>query len=282
MRFRGIALLTAAWVALFPAGCSGGSVSPSSAPPAAGGLTPTAPPGPTTGFWAPPLATPWQWQLTGGVDESVSVAMYDIDLFDNSAGVVASLHSRGRRVVCYVSAGTLETWRQDASLFPLSILGSRVSGFGDERWLDVRRLDILGPIMEARMDLCRQKGFDAIEADNVDGYTNRSGFPLTAADQLRYNIWLAAAAHARGLSIGLKNDLDQVGELVSHFDWALNEQCFEYNECDRLAPFTAAGKAVFEVEYNLSTTQFCPKALALRFNSMKKDLNLGVFRDACG
>ena len=208
--------------------------------------------------------------------------MYDIDLFDTSSGVVSSLHGRGRRVVCYMSAGTWETWRPDASRFPDAVLGSRVSGFGDERWLDVRRLDVLGPLMEARMDLCRQKGFDGVEADNVDGYANRSGFLLTAADQLRYNIWLSGAAHARGLSIGLKNDLDQTAELAGYFDWALNEQCFEYRECDRLAPFTAAGKAVFEVEYNRSTSQFCPQALALNFNAMKKTLGLDAFRAPCG
>ena len=132
------------------------------------------------------------------------------------------------------------------------------------------------------MDLCRQKGFDGVEPDNVDGYANRSGFPLTPADQIRYNVWLANAAHARGLSVGLKNDLDQVGELVGFFDWALNEQCFEFDECERLAPFTAAGKAVFEVEYKLSTSQFCSKAVALTFNAMRKDENLGVFRSPCG
>jgi hypothetical protein len=135
--------------------------------------------------------------------------------------------------------------------------------------------------MAARMDLCKSKGFDAIEPDNVDGYANRSGFPLTETDQIAYNKWLATAAHSRGLSIGLKNDLDQVADLVSSFDWALNEQCFQYNECSALAPFTQAGKAVFEVEYSLSTDQFCSKAIAMQFNSMKKGLDLDPPRTAC-
>jgi len=69
--------------------------------------------------------------------------------------------------------------------------------------------------------------------------------------------------------------------LVSVFDWALNEQCFEYNECSLLAPFTRAGKAVFVVEYNLATSKFCEKAVELKFNAMKKDLNLGAAREAC-
>lgn len=231
-------------------------------------------------IWKPAISTPWQWQITGTVDQTVPVTMYDIDLFDNSAAVVASLHAQGRKVVCYMSAGTWENWRPDASSFPASVLG-KGNGWAGEKWLDIRQIDVLAPIMEARMDMCVQKGFDGIEPDNVDGYANKSGFPLTAQDQIAYNTWLANAAHARGLSVGLKNDLDQVPQLVGLFDWALNEQCFEYNECDLLTPFIKAGKAVFEVEYNLNTSKFCSKAVSLQFNAMKKNLDLDAPRDAC-
>jgi hypothetical protein len=207
--------------------------------------------------------------------------MYDIDLFDNSADVVSSLHARGTRVVCYISAGSYERGRPDAGSFPRAALGRPLEGWPGERWLDVRRLDLLGPIMKRRLDLCAKKGFDGVEADNVDGYTNRSGFPLTAASQLRYNRFLARAAHARGLSIGLKNDLDQVAALQPRFDWALNEQCFQYNECDRLTPFVRAGKAVFNVEYELDPSAFCPAAAQLGFMSMRKRLDLDAWRAPC-
>jgi hypothetical protein len=233
-------------------------------------------------WWVPPASTSWQWQLTGRIDLSVDVAMYDLDLDDTPASTVAALHARGRRVICYISAGTWEEWRPDAARFPSAVLGAGVDGWPDERWLDIRRIDLLAPIMEARLDLCRQKGFDGVEPDNVDGYANRPGFPLTGADQLRYNRWFAEAAHARGLSVGLKNDLDQVKALVDAFDFAINEQCFEYRECDMLEPFTAAGKAVFHVEYKLATSAFCNEAIALRFNSMRKRLALDAFREACG
>ncbi len=64
---------------------------------------------------------------------------------------------------------------------PLSFLkGKSVSGFREEKWLDIRRWDLLGPIMRARAEKCRYAGFDGIEWDNVDGYTNKTGFPLTA------------------------------------------------------------------------------------------------------
>ena len=232
-------------------------------------------------IWIPPLNTSWQWQLSGTVDQSYDVDMYDIDMFDNDADVVASLHVKGRKVIGYFSAGSYENWRPDADEFPESVLGKPLEGWAGERWLDIRQLDILGPIMTARMDLCKEKGFDGIEPDNIDGYVNDTGFPLTYQDQIVYNMFLANEAHARGLSIGLKNDLDQINDLLSYFDWALNEQCFQYGEYDKLLPFINDGKAVFQVEYYLKLRQFCPLANELNFNSLKKHINLGAWRKSC-
>ncbi len=140
---------------------------------------------------------------------------------------------------------------------------------------------MLGPILERRLDLCKAKGFDGVEPDNVDAYANRSGFPLTGADQLRFNRFLAAAAHARGLSIGLKNDLEQADVLEPQFDWALNEQCHQYDECNLLTPFTRAGKAVFVAEYDLDAASFCPQARAAGLMAMRKRLALDAWREPC-
>ena len=234
------------------------------------------------GVWSPVLRTSWQIQLSGlPVDQSFNVDMYDIDLFDNDAGVVASLHARGRKVVCYLSVGSWENFRPDAGRFPESVRGKPLSGWPDEQWLDIRRLDILAPVLEARLELCKLKGFDGADPDNVDGYINDTGFPLTYQDQIRFNTFIANAAHARGLSVGLKNDLDQVQELLPYFEWTLNEQCFAFKECDKLLPFIRAGKAVFQLEYELETSQFCPQANVLNFNSLRKNLQLDAFRQAC-
>lgn len=135
--------------------------------------------------------------------------------------------------------------------------------------------------MAKRLDMCRAKGFDAVEPDNMDGYRNRTGFPLTAADQLRYNRLIARLARERGLAVGLKNDLDQIPQLLADFDFAVNEQCAEYDECGRLVPFVKAGKAVFHVEYELETEEFCPEARELGLSSMRKKYELGVWRRAC-
>ena len=130
-------------------------------------------------IWRPSLNTTWQWQLSGlPIDQSFDVDMYDIDLFDNGASVVAALQAQGSKVVCYVNAGGWEDWRPDASQFPDKVIGANLDDWEGEKWLDIRRLDVLGPIMEARIDLCKAKGFDGIEPDNIDGYLNNTGFPL--------------------------------------------------------------------------------------------------------
>lgn len=236
---------------------------------------------PDTTIWHPTPGTRWQLQFSGDLDTSFDVAMYDIDLFDTPQSLIDTLHNDGRIVICYFSAGSHEDWRPDAAQFPAEVLGAPLEGWEGERWLDVRRIDLLTPVMTARLDLAVQKRCDGVDPDNVDGYANETGFPLTGDDQLAFNRWLAQEAHARGLSIGLKNDLNQIPQLVSDFDWALNEQCFEYDECETLLPFIEADKAVFGVEYTGNPDVFCPQANALNLDWLYKHLELDAYRVAC-
>jgi hypothetical protein len=242
-------------------------------------------PVPCTNCYKPPVGTTWQWQLTGTIDTTKNVQMYDVDLFDVPASTVAELHARGIKVICYMSAGSWEDWRPDAGQFPASVKGKN-NGWPGEKWLDIRNIAVLGPIMEARLDLCKSKGFDGVEFDNVDGYTNKTGFPLTAQNQLAYNAYLANEAHERGLSAALKNDIDQISSLAPYFDYAVNEQCFQYSECDNgsnsyVTNFINQGKPVFNVEYKLAKTKFCTKANNWHFSSMKKTLDLDAWMDPC-
>ncbi|MFJ8107710.1 endo alpha-1,4 polygalactosaminidase [Streptomyces sp. NPDC096132] len=230
--------------------------------------------------WRPQPGLAWQWQLDGRVDPSVDVPVYDIDGFENTAADVARLHRDGRKVVCYVNVGAWEDFRPDKNAFPRSVLGKR-NGWAGERWLDIRKISVLRPLMERRFDMCRDKGFDAVEPDLVEGYGNATGFPLTARDQLRYNRMIARIAHERGMSVGLKNDLAQIPQLLADFDFAVNEECAQYGECARLTPFIAAGKAVFHVEYAEPTSSFCAESRRLRLSSMRKKLELGVWRKPC-
>ncbi|MEW5938441.1 MAG: endo alpha-1,4 polygalactosaminidase [Chloroflexota bacterium] len=231
--------------------------------------------------WAPPVAATWQIQFSGELDTGLSVDIFFLDLFDTPAETIASLRARGVKVVCYFSAGTYEDWRPDAASFSSPLLGKDLPDWPGETWLDIRDLESLAPIMLARIGLAAQKGCDGVDPDNVDGFANDSGFPLTADDQLAYNIFLANAAHQNGLAIGLKNDLQQIPQLAPFFDWALNEQCFYFEECDLLLPFVNAGKPVFVIEYELSPEEFCSQANDMNFNAMQKNLELDDFRFPC-
>lgn len=195
--------------------------------------------------------TTWQLQLQGTYDLSYSVNLYELDLFDVTTEQITELKNSGKTLVCYFSAGSYENWRSDASSFPSSVIGDALSGWAGENWLDIRS-DSVKAIMLQRLQLAKSKGCDAVDPDNVDGYQQTTGFSLTASDQLTYNTYLATEAHNLGLSIGLKNDLLQASDLEPYYDFAVNEQCVSYQECDYLSPFKSSNKLIINIEYDTS------------------------------
>jgi hypothetical protein len=201
-------------------------------------------------IWRPPAGLTWYWQLQGALRGEPAQA-YDIDGFDTSRATVTKLHAQGKHVICYIDAGTWEKWRADAGSFPRRILG-RPNGWPGERWLDIRKLRVLEPIMIKRFKMCRRKGFDALEPDNIDGWENSTGFAISGAQQLTYNEWIARTAHRLGLAVFQKNDPEQTSTLQPFFDGALDEQCRQYEECSDLQPYLAAGKPVLDAEYQSS------------------------------
>lgn len=230
--------------------------------------------------WSPTPNTTWQWQLTGTLDNSYDVSMYDIDLFNNSQQSITALKAAGRKVVCYFNAGVWVDGRSDANLFPDSVRGN-IQGDSSRLWLNISDIETLAPLMRARLDMAVTKGCDAVEPDNIDGYLHTTGFSLTAEDQTTYNIWLTNEANARGLSIGMKNDLEQISQLEPFYDWALNEQCFEKDECDALQPFIDSNKAVFGVEYQGNLDSFCPDAKTKHFSWLYKNTALDAYSEFC-
>jgi hypothetical protein len=263
-----------------PARTTTTQTSPSGTSPAATSPAPATSPDPTAP-WRPAVGTSWQYQLSGDLDLSVDAAVYDIDWEDTTAAQVAELHRSGRRAVCYVNAGAHEQWRPDAGDYPDDVLGKPLEGWAGERWVDVRRVDVLLPLLARRMDTCLTKGFDAVEPDNVDGYANTTGFPLTSADQLAFNTAVASLAHQRGLSVALKNDVEQVRALEPLFDFAVNEECLVYDECAAYRSFTQAGKAVLHVEYSKPAQKVCEAVSPIRLSTIVKNLDLGAALRHC-
>ncbi len=249
---------------------------------------PDAPPVTDGPWWRPAVSTTWQIQLTGDLVTDIDAELYDIDLFDAPQPTIDALKADGRRVICYFSAGSSEDWRPDFDELDPAALGEPLDGWPGEKWLDHRHPSVWS-VMRGRLDLAVTKGCDGVDPDNMDGWLQTSGFDLTASDQLAYNRWIANQAHLRGLTVGLKNAGDQVPDLVDYFDFELNEQCHEYDECDQLAPFTAAAKPIFNIEYpgdeadaQAAAADICPQALAADLRTLLLPYELdGAWRVSC-
>ena len=239
---------------------------------------------PVTDWWHPTVGLTWQWQIGDlNIDTSIEADVYDIDLYVDQS-VIDELHAKARRVICYMSVGSYEDWRPDMDQFPAEVLGKDYDGWKGEKWLDIRRIDLLGPIMRKRLDLCKAKGFDAVEPDNMEIYTNNTDFPLTYDDQLKYALWLADEAHQRGLAIGVKNAPDQVKDLLPHFDFAITEDAFYYKWAEQMSPFIAAGKPVFAAEYTDlpgDFAAFCEQSKQLKFSTILKQRGLDAWLQTC-
>ncbi len=236
---------------------------------------------PNFSIYIPTPGTTFEWRLDELPNNFTTEAeVIDIDAFDATPELVTNLQAQGKKVIAYLSVGSVESYREDASDFPEEVIGNVYEGFEDENWLDIREIDLLAPIMRARFDMVKQKGFDGFEPDNINGYQNNTGFNLTQEDAKTYSRWLIEEAHNRGLSIGQKNAEELVPEMVDEFDWFLSEDAYVDDFYQQLSPYISANKAVFFVEYTdrISETDFqnlvCPEAASQNFSAILKDRDL--------
>jgi len=108
-------------------------------------------------IWQPTPGTSWQYQLSDTVDTSIDATVYVVDMVETPQSTIDELHENGRFVICYFSAGSWEEYRDDADDFPPAVLGNVMDGWPDEKWLDIRQIDLLAPIMQARLDMAADK-----------------------------------------------------------------------------------------------------------------------------
>ncbi len=258
----------------------------------------------TEGSWARfTPETTWNWQLSGSstaVNLEYEADVYVVDMFAQlGTDSITPLHDMGRQVICYFSAGTYEPWRPDAGLFDELTLGNPHQYYPQERWLDI--LDpMVSKLMVNRMDMAVALGCDGVELDNVDGWipSAQSGFSFTLDDQKQFVKVLANEAHKRDLSVALKNNVELIEELADYFDLVINEECFEYNECDGYRPMIEKGKPVFNAEYKVFDAEgtallpvidypaeraaICAVSLEYGFQTLFLPLSLdGSFRLSC-
>ena len=226
--------------------------------------------------------TTWQIQLTGTIDTSFDVDLYEVDLFALDAATAKRFHDRGRIVACYVSVGTAEPYRADYTSFPASALGNALVDYPEERWLDPRNQEVRA-LMAARLQLASASACDAVELSSLQAHSEDSGFALTRADDLDYARWLLAECHARGLSAGVSTSEDLVASLATEADWGVTAECLSNDDCQAWQPFSAANKAVFVVEYgsNSDAPALCAEAARLGYSLVIKRRGLDAFRAGC-
>jgi hypothetical protein len=220
------------------------------------------------------------YQLSGDLDLDSDAEVFLVDLFDVETQDLDALHERGRLVVAYLSAGSLEPWRADADQFPAQVIGRPLDGYPRERWLDVRDGQVR-TLMRARLQLARDKGFDGVFASALGAYRVDSGFALSQQDQVDYDRFLAATSRELGLSSVLSGDFELASELDDAFDWVLASQCIARQRCDALLPFVALGVPVLDLESAGERPQLCERATELGVSVMVQEPDSDVWSDAC-
>jgi hypothetical protein len=265
------------------AGTAGRAAAPPNAAPAvdAGAATVDAATPSSTSYWHPKAGTTWDWQLSS-VDTSHMVEVYDID-YENPQSTIDALHAKNIHVICYVSVGSVENYRPDANAFPASVVGNAYPGWPDEKFLDIRS-PMVRTLMSARFDLCKSKGFDGLEPDNMDVFEDKTGFPLTAADGLDYAQWLADQAHTRGLAIFQKNASSLAPKLFDLYDGAITEDCFDQGWCNDMSGYVQRDKPVFMAEYTDTNVNFpnaCSYAKTNKYSAILKDRDLTSMLMTC-
>ncbi|KAL8764768.1 MAG: hypothetical protein Q9203_006908 [Teloschistes exilis] len=237
-------------------------------------------------IWQPTPGTTWQIELQDPLaNPNLNVSVYDIDLFNNTAATVSTLHAQNKKVICYFSAGSYEDWSPDHDRFDKNTIGNPLKDWPGEWWLDTNSQNVK-KIMSDRLDLAVQKGCDGVDPDNVDAYDNDNGLNLNVSDAVAYVSFLAMEARARNLSIGLKNAGTILPQIEPLMQWTVNEQCVEYDECELFGSFIEHGKPVFHIEYPESAPsiskqdvdKYCnPKA----FSTVLKKMNLDEWVYEC-
>lgn len=225
--------------------------------------------------YIPNVVSSFHIQLQGTPDFSLAVDVMETDLYSTNAADVARLHSNGAYAIAYMNTGAWQPGMPDSNDYPASVIGTiPMKGWHEERWLDIRQIETLRPIIHAKMQLAKDKGFDAVDPDNMDGYTNTQEFGLTKADQIAFNKMVAEEAHSVGLAVMLKNGGDMMADLVNDFDGTVAEQAFKYHEAEIYQPMRDANKPVFLIEYNKPKKSQIQEAISRGFNVVQAKLAL--------
>jgi len=262
-------------------GATGGATAAATDPPAnlpVVASTPAPPPAARHGGkWAPRSGLRWQIQLAGDVLPG-GASVYDLDPYATPQQLVGELHAAGAVVMCHLDVGVADPALPDAARLSGEALGPPAPAGG--HWLDIRRWDLIGPVLKDRLDLCRTKGFDAVDADHADIYARDTGLPLSLADQVAYDGQVAQLARAAGLAVGERTGAALAGRLLPDLDFAVVDGCFARDDCAAWFGYIDQGKAVFDTETG-APAGFCGRARAYAFAATSVRAGLGAPGTPC-
>jgi hypothetical protein len=189
-------------------------------------------------------------------------AVFDIDAIINPAATVKALHRVHDKVICYIEVGAAGNYYSAAQehipvtyfaqLKAAGDMGRPVQGF-PEFYLNINKPSTVRIIKAMIRQQCAAKGFDAVEPDIDDSYTDATGFGITEAQNIRFDRELGAYAHRLGLAWGQKNgdnDPHFSAALAPTTDFLLDEECNFFDTCGIVTPpYVRAGKMVLNAEY---------------------------------
>jgi hypothetical protein len=225
-------------------------------------------------------------------------SVYDIDGIINPASTVAALHARGAHVICYVeagSAGNYYTAGQEGittsyydQLKAAGDLGNVLPGYSQENFVNINAPAAVGIIESMIQQQCGAKGFDAVETDldeTFTGYDGATGFPLTESNEQSFLTTLSSYIHDLGMGWIAKNLVDTGDSFATTMeplaDGLLTENCNQWSQCGQASSYIANGKGVFNAEYNLATSQFCPADNAAGIDGARIDSSVDGYRLPC-
>lgn len=188
----------------------------------------------------------------------------------------SSVPAPGLYNICYVNA--FQAQPEERAAWPADLLLRDADGevVNDEDWNEPL-LDIRTPAKRERVaervgrwiDECATKGFDAVEPDNYDSYS-RSHDLLTADDATAFVALLSRHAHARHLAIGQKNTPELAGvRKRAGLDFAVAEECGEYDECGTYAK--AFADRVVVIEYSDKGLRKAVAGFGVRLSIVRRD-----------
>ena len=217
---------------------------------------------PAAAEWTlPPANGKFDYQIGGDYPLPPGVGVVSRDWFAGSAPA-------GAYGICYVNAFQTQANEPDVNRpdekdnwpphLVLTALGDDPNWDG-EYLIDLstaekrtEAADWVKPMTQA----CAEKGFQAVEFDNLDSWTRFQDSPVAAqppfgrAEAVAYAALLVADAHALGLAAAQKNTAElSVAEARTQigFDFAIAEECGRWKECGRYR--ANYGNLVYVIEY---------------------------------